>query len=81
MTEQNPRPHLQARRDDWETATEEELVDALLDRPAFIDPGWMNWLERNRPQALRRYLGLHRDLGGYIGPPAHRFLRTGRSRR
>jgi hypothetical protein len=66
--------HLQERRDDWETATDQEWAEALLSPPALICPFFMAFARNRRPEALRRSLLLHRDLGGYLGPPARRFL-------
>jgi hypothetical protein len=70
--------HLQERPDDWLDATDQEWVDALLDRPPFIDPLFMAHAQRARPHCLRRALLLHRDTGGYLGAPARRWLKGGR---
>lgn len=67
--------HLQDRRDDWESATDEEVIDALLDRPAYgHDPRFFNFMRRTRPHCLRQSLLLHEAMGGYLGVPALRFL-------
>jgi hypothetical protein len=67
--------HLQERREDWESATDEEIVDAILRRPKLLDPFFHNWVVRARPHCMRRALLLHADLGGHLGAPALRFLR------
>lgn len=71
----NERPHLQNRRDDWEEATDAEVLDALLNRPPYgHDPLFFNWIRNHRPHCLRRSLLLHEQMGGYLGAPALRFL-------
>jgi hypothetical protein len=72
----DPAPHLQDRRDDWADATDDEWADALLDMPALIDPLFMAYAKRHRPEALRRALLLHESLGGYLGTPARAWLAT-----
>ena len=67
--------HLQNRPDDWPSATDEEIIHALFHpTDAFVNPRWMNYLERDRPQALTTYLRLLAAGGGRLGPPARRFL-------
>lgn len=83
---EQPRPaetgkHLQERPDEWASATDEEWVAALLDRQPFVDPRFMNYAQGHRPHCLRRSLLLHQDMGGYLGAPARRWLKTGRTGR
>jgi hypothetical protein len=78
MTERDDeRLPLSQRPDDWHTATDEEIITALGTRDArgFVDPRWINYVEQHRPAAMCRYLSLHELMGGYVGPPARRFLR------
>jgi hypothetical protein len=72
--------HLQDRPHDWADATDEEIVDALLNRVEFVCLRWMAFVERERPHCLRRSLLLFEDLGGYLAAPARRWLRGGRRR-
>jgi hypothetical protein len=74
------KPHLQERRDDWESALETEIVDALLDPQPFVCPFFISWARTHRPNAVARYLKLHADLGGYLGLPARRWMKQRRRR-
>jgi hypothetical protein len=75
MTQQ--RKPLPDRPQDWDEASEEEIVSTLLEQTCFVDPRWLSWVRQKRPAALRRALLLHADLGGYLGPLAIRFLKGG----
>ena len=70
----NEKPHLQDRRDDWADASDEDWIDALLHPPTLICPFWLNYARQHRPHCLRRSLLLHESLGGWLGPPALKFL-------
>jgi hypothetical protein len=65
--------HLADRRDDWAGASDEEWVHAILSVPRPTDPFFINYAQRQRPEAVRR--ALHADMGGYLGAPARRWLR------
>ena len=78
MSEQEPmheRTHLSERPDDWATANDQEWADALGTGKRPVDPRFINYAERNRPEAICRYLKIHEQMGGLVGPPARRFLR------
>lgn len=69
------KPHLQDRPDDWIDASDEEIVDALMNRQPFVDPRFMAYIQRSRPHCLRRSILLHEQMGGYVSPIARRWLR------
>jgi hypothetical protein len=67
--------HLQKQTQaEWEQASDEQIVAALFQPVRFVDPCWMNYIKRDRPQALRAYLRMHAAQGGYLGRPARMFL-------
>lgn len=73
--------HLQDQPDLWESATDEQLIEAVFKPPpGFVNPTWMAFLQRERPKALATYLRMFHAQGGYQSPIARRFLR-GRGRR
>jgi hypothetical protein len=69
--------HPQNQPETWSAMTDEEIVHALFNNPSIVNPTWINYLKRQRPQALRTYLQMLAADGGYLGPPAQRFLRKG----
>lgn len=69
------RSHLSCRPDDWESATDEEIITALGTRQGLVNPFFLAYCKRARPAAVCRYLALHEELGGHVGLPARRFLR------
>ncbi len=78
MSEREPiqeREHLMNRPLDWEAATDAQWLDALCTAPRPVCPRFLNFAEHHRPHVLRQYLVLHEAMGGYVGPPARRFLR------
>jgi hypothetical protein len=70
----NTECHLQDRPLDWEQATDAEHLEALLDRQRLLNPFWMDWIKRQRPQVLTRSLLKHERNGGYLSPPARKWL-------
>ena len=75
MSEDGDLLHLSQRPDDWESATDEEIITALGSRARFVDPFFIAYCQKHRSAAVCRYLALHEALGGTVGPPARRFLR------
>jgi hypothetical protein len=65
---------LQHRPKDWETATDEQILSALMEKKDFVNPFFVNWVRNHRPDVMRRYLNLHRDMGGTLGSYAREFL-------
>lgn len=60
---------------DWESATDEECIQALFNPPEFVDPRWMSYLERERPHVVTQYLQMWQAQGSYMSPIARRRLR------
>ncbi len=78
MSEREPiqeREHLMSRPLDWEAAEDAEVLDALCSISGMVCPFFMAYVKNHRPHVLRQYLVLHEAMGGYVGPPARRFLR------
>jgi hypothetical protein len=42
----------------WERATEEEVISALFNPPAFLDPSDMGKIRRYHPDVKNKYLNL-----------------------
>ena len=70
----DPTTHLQNSPVKWATATDEQIIQALFQPARFVNPFWMNYLQRERPAALATYLRLFAASGGRLGTPAVRFL-------
>lgn len=60
---------------DWQQASDEEHIQGLFQRPEFINPRWMAYLERERPNIMTKFLQMWQAQGGYMSPIAHRRLR------
>jgi hypothetical protein len=70
--------HLQDQaRPSWENASDEQIISALFQPVRFVNPRWINYLERNRPTALKTYLRMRAAGGGCLGRPALEFLANG----
>lgn len=68
--------HIQDNRSIWESASDEQHLQGLLNRgKAIINPTWMNYLKRNRPHLIGQYLNLYQQGGGYLGKPARDYLK------
>lgn len=50
--------HYLWRSHEWESATEEQVIAALLNPPAFLGPEDMGSIKRYHPQAKAKYLNL-----------------------
>jgi hypothetical protein len=56
---------------EWETATEEQIIQALFQSPEFPDPRDMEKIKRLNPTAIRKYQTLFYggEVPGYAANP------------
>lgn len=50
--------HLQDRPEDWEKVDDATHMQALLNPVPFPDPGWIQYLRKNRPHLESQYKAL-----------------------
>lgn len=63
--------------EDWRQLSDEAHIKALFNRPSPMNPRYMGYLERERPNVMTQYLKLWQANGNYMSPIAKRRLQRG----